>query len=58
VRPTAYPKIETARVVVLMTPEQVAKVDAWGARKGKLNRTETIRSLLDRALEAERNERA
>lgn len=58
VKPTAYPKIETARVVVLMTPEQVARVDAWGARRGKANRTETIRSLLDQGLEAERNEKA
>lgn len=58
VKPAAYPKIEMARIVVLMTPDQVSRIDAWGARRGKANRTETIRSLLDQGLEAERNERA
>lgn len=56
VRAAAYPKPPTARVVVLLSPDQVGKIDEWGAARGKANRTETIRSLLDRGLEAERDE--
>lgn len=52
-KPAAYPKIETARVVVLITPEQLSRIDAWGVGKGKQNRTEAIRSLVDIGLEAE-----
>lgn len=53
-----YPKPETIRVVVHMRPDLVKRVDAWGAGKGKANRTEAVRDLLEEGLEADRNERA